>query len=154
MQWVKKKGKKALIQMSQDEKTSIKVKNLSNKIKKKERSIGFFEKNYDYLKKEKTKLEKPLRQTIYIEESKESIIEEDKSDSNPQHSSIPIKSILILISFIINLLPIRIKLSSESDILENFQLDKFNTMALKTPKAKDGMNIENKFLLFIFLNLI
>ena len=67
--------------MSQDEKTSIKVKNLSNKIKKKERSIGFFEKNYDYLKKEKTKLEKRLRQTIYIEESKESIIEEDKPDS-------------------------------------------------------------------------
>ena len=74
MSGLKKKGKKALLRINEEEKVAVKVKRLANKIKKKERTIDIFEKTYNSIKKDKVKLEKKLRQALINEESKEEMI--------------------------------------------------------------------------------
>ena len=76
--------------MNEEEKTAVKVKRLSNKIKKKERSINIIEKNFTFVKKDKQNLERKLKQALINEEIKDQIMIESNSESNTNlfvHSS-------------------------------------------------------------------
>jgi hypothetical protein len=134
-----RKGKKALIRMTEQEKVEINTKKMKNQIKKKEATISCMEKSLKSMKKDKINIEKKLRRNLIneVEEANPStIIQHEKID---EESSRPVQKKYIKNLFtLLNSNFRRVKLNGIEEI--NLLTQKsFSNLSMVTPINKEGI---------------